>query len=344
MELRSSNTGAWKRVVSVAERWRPGTLLTLWTRRVAPWIVFASLAPFNLAAQNPAPSLKVSPQTISMGAFYNGARVRIEGTAPAGSQVLVVIRGDERDESFNKKGRVGPIWVNTDTIHVAQVPSVFLSFWSGDVNSVLDRASIEAYQLDESAIKNRMRCRSHYKCTTTKPHGSSGTRVVCTSTEPDPSYRELIRSSFLALKSREGTYQTHPNTVKITDSTEVDTRYSLDLEWPRKAPPGSYQVAVFACRNRSVIAQSSTPLQVVEVGFPAQIATLAAVHPWRYGGTAVLVAVLAGFTIDALTVRLRRRSWRKARPKPRGGPPLPRREPDNPVEAVSDVHEPVQRS
>ena len=214
--------------------------------------------PGTAAAQVSALSVKVSPEAIQMGAFYNGAKMRIEGTAPSGSQVLVVIRGEEHDELFNKKGRAGPIWVNTDRIHVAFTPSLFLSFSSTDVTALLDPTSIEAYQLDEQAIKNRLACRSHCKCdTTVRHHTRSGAIAQCAGVEPDPRYRELIRSYYLALKTREGRYQTHSDAVRMTNAvlnaTADDSRYSLDFDWPRSAPPGSYQVEVYACKNRLVV-------------------------------------------------------------------------------------------
>ena len=172
MRLTSRNTATRKVTVRSSTAHIP-CRLTLLRERVALGFLAAILTialPNIAAAQASAPSLKLSPETIQMGAFYNGAKVRIEGTAPAGSQVLVVIRGDENDEFFNKKGRVGPIWVNTDRIHVTAAPSLFLSFSSADVSSLLDRTSIEAYQLDEQAIKNRLACRSHCKCSTTARH------------------------------------------------------------------------------------------------------------------------------------------------------------------------------
>ena len=47
------------------------------------------------------------------------------------------------------------------------------------------------------------------------------------------------------------------------------------------------------------------------------MAGLAVEHPWTYGVIAVLVAVLAGFAIDAITSRLRRPKGR-LRPQRRG--------------------------
>ncbi len=304
--------------------------------------------PHPAAAQASAPSLKLSPETVRMGSFYTGAKVKIEGTAPAGSQVVVVIRGDENDEFFNKKGRVGLIWVNTDRIHVTAAPSLFLSFSSGDVSSLLDRTSIEAYQLDEQAIKERLTSRCHCKCSiTAQLRSPSGARAKCAGVEPDPQYRELIRSSFLALKTREGRYQTHPDAVRMVNASAADSHYTVDLDWPKAAPPGSYHVEMYACKNRSVIARATAQLGVVEVGFPAQMAALSGRHPWIYGLLAVLVAIVAGFAIDALTARLRRRSWRNPRPKERGEVDLPRPEPAGPADAVPEdapEHEPVHHS
>ncbi len=347
MRLTSRNTATRQTTVRSLTTHIP-CRLTLLRERVALGFLAAILMialPNIAAAQASAPSLKLSPETIQMGAFYNGAKVRIEGTAPAGSQVLVVIRGDENDEFFNKKGRVGPIWVNTDRIHVTAAPSLFLSFSSADVSSLLDRTSIEAYQLDEQAIKNRLACRSHCKCSTTARHDTaSGSLAECAGVEPDPQYLELIRSSFLALKSREGRYQTHPDAVRMVNAAEDASRYTVDLNWPRSAPPGSYHVEMYACKNRSVVARTTAPLGVVEVGFPAQMAALSSGHPWIYGLIAVLAAIIAGFAIDALTVRLRRRSWRNPRPKEGGNVDSSRPEPGGPAETVSDdapEHEPI---
>lgn len=279
-------------------------------------VVLTTARPGTVAAQALPPSVKLSPETIQMGAFYNGTTVRIEGAAPPSSSILVIIRGNEKDEFFNKKGRVGPIWINTDKIHIAGVPSVFLSFSSADIHSILDRASIDADQLDESSIKSHLVCRSHCKCRSSEHKGRESI-ATCAGEKPGPQYEELIRNSFIALKSGEGSYQSHPGTVKLSQASADSTRYVLDLNWPKNARPGSYSVEVYACRDRSVLARATTQLQVAEVGFPLQMAGLAQGHPWMYGVIAVLAAIFAGFTIDGITSRLRRPKGR-SRP-PRGG-------------------------
>ncbi len=230
-------------------------------------------------------TLQLTPQTIEMGAFYNGAPIRMEGTIPKGSQVIVIIRGATKDEVFNKKGRVGPIWINVDKVHVTGTPSLFLRFSSEDMHTFLDRKTIDAYELDELSVTERMRIRTS--------HG-----------EPSAEYRELIQNSYLELKKKDGTYRRVANRVHMAEVNGV-THYMLLFNWPKTAPPGSYQVELYACRDRAIVGRSGTVLRLVEVGFPAFIANLAHQHPWEYGVVAVVVAVLAGFGIDAVASRLR---------------------------------------
>ena len=222
-----------------------------------------------------------------MGTFYNGITVHLKGVVPAGSQVLAVVRGADRDEFFNRKGRVGPIWVNADKLKISGIPSLFLSFSSADINTILDRETIDRYVLDEVAIKKHIRC-------------------VAESGPPDDKYLELIHSGLLALKEEEGTYRISPGTVQVANVSEGSTHYALEIPWPRRAPPESYQVEVYACRGRKVIGQAEVPLSLVKAGFPAWMAILAHDRPWLYGILAVVTATIAGFGVNSLVGLLRR--------------------------------------
>ncbi len=349
MGLTSRNTATRKAAVRSLRTHIPRRSTLLGKRALLGFllVVLTTARPGSVTAQAPPPSVKLSPETIQMGAFYNGTTVRIEGDAPPSSSVLVIIRGNEKDEFFNKKGRVGPIWINTDKVHIAGVPSVFLSFSSATVNSLLDRASIDEYQLDESSIKSHLVCRRNCKCLNGQHRGRVSI-ASCAGVKPDAQYEDLIRNSFMALKSANGSYQSRPGTVKLSQSAAGGTRYVLDLDWRKNIRPGSYQVEVYACQNRSVLARATTLLQVVEVGFPMQMAGLAQGHPWMYGVIAVLVAVFAGFTIDGITSRLRRH---KGRPRPPQGREVELAKPEvadegkeSAEDATASPPEPVHRS
>jgi hypothetical protein len=281
-------------------------------------LALALLAPTGVRGAPPPPalSIRLSPETVRMGAFYSGARIRIEGTTPPGTDVVIVVRGGEEAQLFNRKARVGPLWVNVDRVLVSRVPSLFLRL-GGDVHSLLDPASIEAYQLDDSAIKGRMICRSRCgaRADAEATAGVLASAPCASGVEPDEGYAELIRTSYLALKAEEGTFAVHPGAVRLTPSADGPTRYAGELDWPRRARPGSYRIEAFASRERSVIGRSAAILRVEAVGFPAGVGALARTHPTAYGAAAVLAAVLAGLAMDVV-VRRRRRSGVARRPKP----------------------------
>ena len=240
--------------------------------------------PFLCALRIPQDGLncKVAPPVIEVGAFYNGATVRVEGTAQAGSQVIVAVAGPDREERFNKKARFGPIWLNAGGVRVSGVPSAFLRFSTGPVPMLLNSESIGRYGLDEDCLMRQMYI---------EPRA------------PDVRSDAAIRASYLALKKSAGTYRFADGTIHLVNAGER-AAFSLQFQWPKKAPPAEYEVRVYAVRDGSVIRGLSVPIEVVRTGFPAWLAGMAENQASLYGLVAVIIAALAGFGIDFLTTRL----------------------------------------
>jgi len=227
------------------------------------------------AADAGAPTVKLTPPAIEMGAFYSGAELLIEGTVQAGSEPVVVIRGASRQEVFNKKGKAGPIWVNVAKVRVSEVPALYLRFSPRPVREFVHRAEIDEHQLDEASIRQQMRL------------------------EPDQD-RDVIVTSWLALKAAEGTYGLDRHGVKLGTPQDGRVPYRVQFHWPKKAPAARCVVSVYECRDGTITGTASASLPVVKVGFPAWLAGLATERATLYGIVAVLAAALAGFGIDFL--------------------------------------------
>ncbi len=234
-------------------------------------------------AAAPAPKFTITPNVVRMGAFYSGAVVRIAGTVPAGSQAIVVVRGPDTEEVFNRKGRVGPIWVNVGKVSIARTPSLFLSFSREPVERLLAPEWIARYQLTETEIRRQMKV------------------------EPARLDQEKLRADYLALRSEQGVYRAASGGLKLGTPAGAEAPFEVTLDWPKRAPPDRYEVQVFECRGGSVVASATAPLEVVSAGFPAAVGSLAADHAAVYGVVAVVIAILAGFGIDFLASMLRKR-------------------------------------
>lgn len=269
---------------------------------------FATILAISVTAQALASvpaTVKVTPSMVEMGAFYSGAKVRVEGTVTAGSKVVVIVWGEETIELFNRVGRVGPIWVNTGKISVSGVPSLLLVFSSGPVCDCLCRRAMDDCLCDANAIKKRIQI---------KPREKAADSIV---------------EDVLKLKDRQGNYQMSGGGIKIAGASQalnstpslamaseaVQTPplageavpYSLEFAWPKSAAAGTYEIRVHACREGEVKESSVVPLKVVKVGFPAMITSLAREHSSTYGIVSIIIAMLAGFGIDFIASRLFKR-------------------------------------
>lgn len=227
--------------------------------------------------------VKVTPSVIAMGTFYAGAQVRVEGYVPLDSEVVLVVRGEEVHEVYNKVGRVGPIWVNTGKVSISGIPSLLMIFSTKPIATCLARAEIDRYQLDAAALKMQIKF---------KPPQNGG----------DP-----IANDFLRLKVGQGSYRLAVGDIQTGAATEDGRPFTLDMTWPKSAPPGNYEVRVYSCRHGKIQEAFSVPLKVVEVGFPAMIASLAQERPATYGILSIVVAIIGGFGIDFLTTRIFKR-------------------------------------
>ena len=219
--------------------------------------------------------LRVTPDAIRMGTFYSGSEVRIEGMIRPGSKVAVVVRGETHAETFNRKVRVGPIWINSGKVNVAGVPSLFLRFTDGMLRNFLARTDIDHHQMDQAAIQRQMEI------------------------SPDQDHETMV-ASWLSLKAQDGLYALVRDGVNLGSPIAGGVPFRVTFNWPKKAPPAVYHVTAFECRDNAVVSSASVPLPVGRTGFPAQVADMALNRSLLYGILATVVAAAFGFAIDAL--------------------------------------------
>ena len=237
-----------------------------------PFLLLSLLAQ-TVAAIEPA-KVEVTPSTVETGTFYGGARMRVAGTACAGNKIIVVVRGPSAARVFNRLGRVGPIWVNTGKVTISAAPSLLMIFSSEPLNACLNSAAIEQYQLDLASLKKQVR------------------------TDAKAEDRDRIADDFLAFQAKQGDYRLNSVSVRTTAPSPAGLPYSLDFQMPRSAASGKYLVSVLECRDGEVVRHANVELAVVEMGFPAWVASLAREHSWLYGFISVIVAMVSGFGMD----------------------------------------------
>ncbi len=232
------------------------------------------------AALDPLP-VRVTPAVIEVRSDYSGAQVEVRGEVRIGARIVLTVSGPTKQEVFNRKRRAGPIWINAGKVRISGVPSLLLRYSSEPIGDWLSIDSLRSYRLDASSVMEHARV-----------------------DPPDPAADRLIRADYLAMKTQQGMYLFTDGGVLLAEYGGRRASFTANFQWPRNAPPATYEVGVYEILRGSVARHSSVSLKVVEVGFPAAVFDLATNHAPIYGALAILVAVLAGFGIDFLATLL----------------------------------------
>jgi hypothetical protein len=219
--------------------------------------------------------LQVQPDVVEIGAFFNGHEVKISGTIPQGAQAVVEITGPAAVEHLMRKGRRSGLWMNVGELEVQGAPSLYLaSSTSPPLLKEPPAGAVWGYP----ALKQQIKFAGEVK----------------------PEERDMFLDQFFQLKESEEIYGTSPGALKVKEAPQNLQTVTGTIPMPTKVKPGTYRVCLTVVQGSQVIGQQCRDLQVVMVGFPAMLASLAYGHGLTYGILAVVIAIVTGFAMGYL--------------------------------------------
>lgn len=242
------------------------------------WLLVLLLVPVKAPAEEELIA-GLSRNRISISANFDGSEILIFGAvkrdAPAAEDppgVIVTIEGPKTPLTLRRKDRMGPIWVNVDTVEVDRAPSFYAVNSSGPLRDVLTHTSDMRHSITvEQAIRLV---------------GASG--LV-----EDPS---RFTEALIRIRERNGLYQTNISAVTVRESTLFDTSVVL----PANLVEGVYTSRLFLTRNGVVVAQASAAINVEKVGLERFLYALAHEDALLYGLLSLAIAVVAGWGASAV--------------------------------------------
>ena len=225
----------------------------------------------TLAVAEAGATVTTTPDNILMGAQFDGARLHVKGTVPAGSEVVVQFTGARKEIHLREKGKVfGLLWMNVGKVTLKNVPKVCIINSSRSFKE-LGKAA-EPYRLEGLLADVEVE----------KDGGTSGIDIT----------KEL-----LLLKKGEGLYKESEDGVKLgADQNGVRT-FMADVPIPSSLAPANYLVEAIALRDGAVVAKTSTTVQAKLIGFPEWLSRLAFEKSLLYGVLATVIALFSGLAI-----------------------------------------------
>ncbi len=239
--------------------------------RMLLWLSLALLA----AAPAGAANLDVMPKTVCIGAGYDGAVLKISGTVPAASDVVLRFSGSPADLHLRQKEKVfGLLWMNRSMVTFKNIPGVCLVQSSRLLGEMGPAAA--AYGLET---------------------WSAGVKFE--NDHPDAAIdgpRELLR-----LKMQEGLFRETIGGITFSPpSADGAQAFSADFPVPAALSPGNYRLEAIAFKDGAMCTRLSVPVRAELTGLPAWLSSLAHAHGAIYGVLATAIALVAGLFIGMI--------------------------------------------
>lgn len=249
------------------------------------WLALFWMLCASIGAAEETPILGLSASSVEITADFTGSELLIFGavareTAKPDTDlgVVITVSGPASPVTVWRKARKWGIWVNDEYVEIDRAPKFYAIATSAPFDDIMS---------DTEDLRHKV----------------SIERAIRSVGAP-----ENIKDSFeftqalIDAREESALYALAQNSVDVQDATLFQT----NVKMPTTISEGPYNVRVFLTREREVIAQSDTIIDVKKVGFEEWLYAFAQGYPLFYGIFAVAVAVIVGWMAHSITSFLRR--------------------------------------
>ncbi|MEZ0575787.1 TIGR02186 family protein [Halodesulfovibrio aestuarii] len=216
-------------------------------------------------------AIKAAPESIAMGAQYDGIDLTVHGTVPEGSDVVLRFTGPPADMHLREKGKLfGLLWMNVGKVAVKNVPNVCLV----DSSRPFDQlgAAVASYRLEG------LRDAVEVEKTTELP-------------------KIDVAHELILLKEQDGMYHESEGGIVFGKVVDGMQSYTAKLHIPSALSPGKYLVEAAVLRDGIIIGKNTAPVEAALVGFPKWLSSMAFDNSLLYGVLATIIAIFSGLII-----------------------------------------------
>jgi uncharacterized protein (TIGR02186 family) len=251
------------------------------------FVTTTAAAAFASGGVGPA-SLAVFPKRVLLTSRYHGSTLDVDIVAPSGSDIALKLEGKRRNLVFNKKGRVVVLWMNVGEVTIGNAPQTYMLYTSTALAELAPRETLQRLCLGLDALEPQIEARG----------GAVHRDTLLLEFYAYMKKRELYRVAYGALRPERGApgYNGAPR-----------DRCTVRIHLPSRIPVGAYEVDLCVFKDRGLVERMTETVTVEKTGFPLLVSRLAREHPGEYGLLAIIVAVVAGYSVGLVFSYLGRR-------------------------------------
>ncbi|WP_085581738.1 TIGR02186 family protein [Thalassospira mesophila] len=250
---------------------------TITRNRLFPALVLIATLFFSaMLASKPARAdplvVDLSNHLVAISTGFTGTDVLLFGAIENKGDVVITVRGPERDMVVRRKERKAGIWINTKSAYVRNVPTYYATAASRPIELIANDRLLASYHI-----------------------GLQNQRFV-TTMDGDDTDDSLYRDALLRNMEYVGLFNDKPAKISFLSNQLFRT----DVHFPANTPTGTYVIDVYLIRDGRIASIKSTPLVVSKTGISADVYDFAHRYSALYGIIAVIIAAIAGWIASVL--------------------------------------------
>ena len=208
----------------------------------------------------------LSNHLVAVTTGFAGTSLLLFGATQGEGDVVVVVRGPDRQETVRRKRRTLGLWVNRDSYAFAAVPSFYYVASSKPLKDIVSEQARRRLELGLDMLRLPAQPRQ------------------------DPDRRPENREALTRQKQKLGLFPQAEGRVAFLGPRLFRT----DVMFPSNVPTGDYTVTVYLVRDQEITTAQTTPLIVSKLGASARISDFALQHGALHGVIAVALSMVAG--------------------------------------------------
>lgn len=217
----------------------------------------------------------LSKPDVRLDVSFEGADLLLFGAKDQVGDVIVVVRGPQKPTSVRLKERIAGVWVNTDEVVYDNAPAFYAVATSRPVEDLLPEAVLDAEQIGAERLGLSI---------SAKPEGATTETL------------EDFTDGLLRNMARRNLYTLVPGEIRLIGKQLFRT----DLWFPANVSVGDYSIDTYLVKDGRMQSKKTTHLAVHKVGIEAQVYDFAHEHALIYGLLAIVIAVVSGWTANAV--------------------------------------------
>lgn len=251
-------------------------------KRFICWIIgiFLSVATPQFADAKPLVA-DISSHNITIHSAFHGTQLMLFGARNDTGDVVVVVRGADRNAVVRRKERVGGIWINRTTEKFHNIPGFYAIQSSRPFKDIVKSRYFDALGIGDV-------------------HAISPLILSAPTSKASTVQRDVFREALLHHLRKEDLYSDTIGEVTFIE----ETLFKTTIPFPDKTPRGTYTAEVYLFSDGELVGSYTAPIEVIKIGLDAYLFEAAHEHSILYGIAAVLIAISFGWLANEIFRRI----------------------------------------